>query len=390
MAKRKGLTDKQIAALPRKGRRYVLADPQLRGLYLRVPTGDGPVAYTVIIKRQGRQLWESVGTSADTTIDEARAKTHEAVRRIKAGKPRPSPPPTPQSVAATAENWLVRHVDKQNLRSAAELRRIITKLIVPHIGKEDFVSLRRSDIANFLDTIEDRHGAWQADATLTVLRSIASWVQKRDDSYRPPFVRGMRRTAPAARRRSRILNDEELRIVWHAAESDGGPFGALVKLALLTAQRKAKILDLHWDDISDGIWTVRTQPREKGNAGRLALPPVALDVIRRMPRFANDPHVFIRRPSGYDKTRFDRATGIGSWTIHDCRRTARSLLARAGVQHEVAENILGHTLGGVVATYNRHSYDDEKAYALRELAALIERIAAPPRDNVVPLHEVAS
>ena len=260
----------------------MLADPQQRGLFLRVPTGDRPVAYTVIVKRQGRQIWESVGSSADTTIDEARAKAHEVVRRIMAGKPRPVRPPAPQSVAATAENWLARHVDKQNLRSAGEVRRIVKKLIVPHIGNDDFVSLRRSDIANFLDRIEDRHGAWQADATLAVLRSIASWVQSRDDNYRPPFVRGMRRTAPGARRRSRILNDEELRIVWHAAEKDGGPFGLLVKLALLTAQRKAKILDLRWEDISpDGVWTIRSEAREKGHGGRLALPANPPDAMVR-------------------------------------------------------------------------------------------------------------
>jgi integrase len=388
MAKRKGLTDKQIAALPRKGRRYVLADPQLRGLYLRVPTGDGPVAYTVIVKRHGRQLWESVGTSAETTIDEARAKAHEAVRRIKAGKPRPVPPPAPQSVAATAENWLTRHVDKRNLRSAAEVRRIVSKLIVPHIGKDDFVSLRRSDIANFLDRIEDRHGAWQADAALSVLRSVATWVQSRDDSYRPPFTRGMRRTSPQARRRARVLNDEELRAIWHAA-SDAGPFGAMVKLALLTAQRKAKLLDLRRDDISPtGVWTIRAEAREKNNAGSLPLPPAALDVINSLPRFANDPRVFALRPSSYSKGQFDRKTGITGWRVHDLRRSARSLLARAGVRHEVAEAILGHTLSGIVATYQRYQFETEKGQALRELAALIERIVNPPADNVVALEAV--
>jgi integrase len=387
MAKRKGLTDKQVNALPRKSRRYVLADPQQRGLFLRVPTGDRPVAYTVIVKRQGRQIWESVGSSADTTIDEARAKAHEAVRRIKAGKPRPVCPPAPQSVAATAENWLARHVDKQNLRSAGEVRRIVKKLIVPHIGNDDFVSLRRSDIANFLDRIEDRHGAWQADATLAVLRSI-SWVQSRDDNYRPPFVRGMRRTAPGARRRSRILNDEELRIVWPAAEKDGGPFGLLVKLALLTAQRKAKILDLRWDDISpDGVWIIRSEPREKGHGGRLALPAAALDAICQMPRFASDPRVFTRQPSHYDKSRFDRMTGVTGWSIHDLRRTARSLMSRIGIAHEVAENLLGHTIPGVASIYNRHGYEAEKGIALAKLEATISQIVNPT-DNVVVMEAV--
>jgi integrase len=387
MAKRKGMTDEQAVALRRTGRRYVQADPQMRGLFLRVPASDqSPVAYTVILKRRGRQVWERVGTSADTTIDEARAKAHEVIRRIKAGKPRPIPPAAPQSVTATCEKWLVRHVDKRGLRSAGELRRIIKKLIVPDIGKDDFVSLRRSDITNFLDRIEDSHGAWQADATLAVLRSVASWVQSRSDDYVPPFGRNMRRTAPAARRRSRILNDEELRIVWTAAEKDGGPYGLLIRLALWTAQRKAKILDLYWTDISpDGVWTIRSEPREKGHGGRLALPAAALDAIRQMPRLANDPQIFYRQPSHYDKSRFDRVTGITGWSIHDLRRTSRSLLSRIGIAHETAENLLGHVIPGVASIYNRDSFEPQKAAALKQLADAIERIVRPSPSNVLPL-----
>jgi len=49
-------------------------------------------------------------------------------------------------------------------------------------------------------------------------------------------------------------------------------------------------------------------------------------------------------------------------------------MSRAGVRSDVAERIMGHAIPGVEGVYDRHSYRDEKADALRRLAALIESI----------------
>ena len=72
------------------------------------------------------------------------------------------------------------------------------------------------------------------------------------------------------------------------------------------------------------------------------------------------------------------------WTVHDLRRTARSLMSRAGVRPDIAERVMGHAIEGVEGVYDRHSYVVEKADALRKLAGLIERIVEPT-DNVVAL-----
>jgi hypothetical protein len=72
--------------------------------------------------------------------------------------------------------------------------------------------------------------------------------------------------------------------------------------------------------------------------------------------------------------------------LHDLRRTARSLMSRAGVLPHVSERVLGHVIPGVEGVYDRHSYDVEKAHALTKLAALVETIINPPTGNVVPLH----
>ena len=74
------------------------------------------------------------------------------------------------------------------------------------------------------------------------------------------------------------------------------------------------------------------------------------------------------------------------WTLHDLRRTARSLMSRAGVPSDHAERCLGHVLPGIRGTYDRHEYLNEKRYAFEALAALIERIVNPA-DNVVALSD---
>ena len=226
---------------------------------------------------------------------------------------------------------------------------------------------------------------------LSVLRTVAVWVAKRDDNYQPPFVRGMARVPTKDRARSRILTDDELRAVWNAAD---GAYGALVKLLLLTAQRRGVVLGMRWTDIDlrSGVWDVPQQDRAKGTGGSLKLPEMALSIIRSMPRMVGRDHVFAL---GMDletgKAKLEAASGVSGYTLHDLRRTARSLLSRTNVRPDVAERVLGHTVGGVAGIYDRHHYDDKKAEALAELAALINTIVNPPSDdNVVPLREAAA
>ena len=203
----------------------------------------------------------------------------------------------------------------------------------------------------------------------------------------------MRRVPKEVRNRSRMLSDDEIRGVWKAAE-EMGQFGAFVRLLLLTAQRRDKVANLRWDDIdSKGVWTIRTEEREKGNPGKLQLPKLALEIIEAQPRFVGNPYVFagkdghaLRRNSD-SKIKFDAKCGIEDWRLHDLRRTARSLMSRAGIQSEIAERVLGHAIGGVEGIYNRHSYDVEKADALRKLTALVERIVRPSSGNVVDLEQ---
>jgi integrase len=185
--------------------------------------------------------------------------------------------------------------------------------------------------------------------------------------------------------RERILTDAEIKSFWKATETSVAR-GDCLRLLLLTAQRKAKVLGMRWRDMNpQGVWTIASAKREKGTGGALKLPELALELIRKQLRMNSDDRVFPFCESVLDQASAAVSNGDG-WHIHDLRRTARSLMSRAGVQSEHAERVLGHVVGGVEGIYNRHSYNAEKAAALEKLAALIQRIVNPPVDNVVALH----
>jgi len=98
-----------------------------------------------------------------------------------------------------------------------------------------------------------------------------------------------------------------------------------------------------------------------------------------MPVIDNSDLVFTndgRRPVSPCKLKpdLDRASGVTGWTLHDLRRTARSLMSRAGVNTDHAERCLGHVIGGVRGVYDRHEYLAEKRQAFEALAALIDSI----------------
>src|SRR5262249_16457396 len=110
---------------------------------------------------------------------------------------------------------------------------------------------------------------------------------------------------------------------------------------------------------------------------------MASDISRGQWRVAGNPYVFAGRGGsrydsfGRDKAAFDSKQKLPHWQLHDLRRTGRSLMSRAGVRPDVAERVLGHVMGGVEGIYNRHTYLEEKAHALRALAGLIENIVRP-------------
>jgi integrase len=388
---RKSLSDKGVSALKPRAQRYAEPDPELRGLWIRVQPSGVKSFVTVARGPDGKQVWTSIGPTDSMDIAKARVQARSILERVRSG--RPAFEPKSETFGAVVETWRKRHVEANGLRSAREINRLLDTHVLPVWKDREFTSIRRSDVVVLLDHIEDNHRSRQADAVLTITRAVMFWYAARRDDYSPPIVRGMKRHPTASR--ARMLDDDEIRAVWSIAESQGGAFSAIVRMCLMTAQRSRKVAAMAWSDIADGVWTVPHEPREKDVGGSLKLPEMALAIIASQTKLASNPHVFPGRRSGSfrgfasgKRHIDDKLPGdMRPWVVHDLRRTARSLMSRAGVSSEHAERIMGHVVGGVEGIYDRHHYLNEKADALKRLAGLIDAIVHPRPADVLPMRK---
>lgn len=400
------LTDTKAKALKAAaGKRRMIGDPECPGLFVRV-TGAGHKTYLIVAQDPytKKRIWREVRGVAFGlhTLEEVRPLAREAIKRLKEGKdPFPPAPPAPDTFKSVAENWIKRYVDAQGLISKPEIERRLKVYVYPAWERRIFTEVTRGDVTRLLDSIEDKHGKRQADAVLADIRGIMNWYEGRGecDDYRSPIGKKMRRGK--LKKRDRILSDEELRLIW-PVWSAAGQFGAFCKLAVLTLQRRGKLVAIDRAGALAGRWIVPTAPREKGNAGELLLPSLAVEIAKEQPEIVGNPYLFPGRRHGQHMNSFSAAkldidAKIAAaaaaqelpvpapWVIHDLRRTGRSLLSRAGVDREIAERVMGHVIPGVEGVYDRHAYTAEKADALKRLAALIEIILAGPQNNVVEL-----
>ena len=309
--------------------------------------------------------------------------------------------------------------DGKNLRSVGQREQVLERLVYPELGAKQIGDIKRSDIVRLLDKIEDENGATMADRTLAIVRKVMNWHVSRSDDFLSPIVRGMERVKPKERARERTLTDDELRAVWRAAEASAGPFGRLVRFILLTAARRTEAAAMTWGELEDEwtlpasrnktkvdlvrplsaeAWAVLpakvvgcpfvfttdgTNPISSYTTCKSKLDKQVVKELRYIAEKQNDEALLayiaevenlmarMAETKGDVRKKLSRELNAIWWTLHDLRRTARSLMSRAGVPADHAERCLGHVMPGA------YEYLEEKRDAFNKLAASIKGIVHP-------------
>jgi integrase len=378
------LTDRFCASAKPTGPQSDFFDADCTGLALRV-FRSGTRSWMFRFTWDGARKWLVLGSYPAIGLAHARTLADEARTAVGKGHD-PRMAAQPLTLHAIAEDWLTREGVK--LRIAEERKAVLERVVYPALGARPIAEIRRSNIVALLDDIEDARGPAAADKALEALSRIFNWHASRTDDFISPIVRGMSRNHAAPR--SRILSDEELRTVWHTAATQGA-FGRMVRFLLLTGARRTEAAAMQWSELTDADWTLPAA-RNKTKLD-LVRPLSPLALAQLPPRtglyvFSSDGGATPLTSYSTLKATFDGASGVTGWRLHDGRRTARSLLSRAGVPTDHAERVLGHVIGGIRGVYDRHEYHAEKAHALAALAAEIDRIVSPPRPKVLTLRRV--
>jgi Arm DNA-binding domain len=253
------------AMLPEGKDRALWWDTKLTGFGLLMTKG-GHKGFVVRHRAGGAE--RRMHLDVNLTVEAARTQAKAIIGKVAAGKA------LGQAVDPLQERRRERAKDGNALKTVAtvylaeQAKRLRTieqrmddfeRLIYPKLGHRQVEEIGRRDIARLLDEIARDHGPVMADRILAVLRHFLNWHAARSDDYRSPIVRGMARTRPHERKRKRILNDDEIRAIWKAAEVTEGPFGVYVRFTFLTACRRNESARLPWAEME----TVKSEPEKR-------------------------------------------------------------------------------------------------------------------------------
>lgn len=358
----------------------------------------------------------TIGGFGALTVEQARAEAKRILGAVAHGED-PAAERAEKRAANTfaevVQEWLRR--DQAGNRSSGEVARIMERDVIPVLGKRAMADIRRRDIISLAEGIADRGTPVLANRALAHTKRLFKWAAARDLIETDPAAH-VEKPAPEVKR-DRVLDDTEIAAVWRAAESMGGPFGAGVRLLIVTGARREEVFGATWAEV-DRAAACFHLPRERSKAKEprsIPLLPLALDILDGLP--AVGPFVLTARGDkrftniSYSKAALDRAIAtaraksagikrpseeelaafaLPAWRLHDLRRTVATALQRLGVRVEVVESILGHVSGtraGIVGVYQRHRFDAEAREALATWAAHLQRLLADDgrTAEVVPL-----
>lgn len=351
-------------------------DKGFPGLALRVSYGGGK-SFVYFYRIGGKLRRMTLGTYPAISLAQARDAWRKARQDVAAGRDpakvlkRESSGTNFESVV---QDWLKR--DQAKNKTVRDVERIIAREILPTWGHRAVSEITRRDVRDLIDGIVDRGAPIMAIRVHAYVHRFFRWCVGRDIVEVNPATDLPKPAAAPAR--DRVLSDEELAAVWNAAGKIGWPFGDSIRLLILTGARRNEIGQLKWSEIKgdaislDGARTKNAEPHA------IPLSNAAAIVLQRVPRIANSERIFTTNGktsiSGWSraKVNLDALAGVKDWRIHDLRRTVATGLQKLGVTLQTIEAVLGHTSGsrsGVVGTYQRHSFDKEKAAALEAWGA---------------------
>lgn len=408
------------------GGRTYLCQYSLHGQKWRVPLGACSAVALANAREAATAVMGDVAKGMNPALVRKEAAKAEQARRAR----------DRLTLRVLIEDWNRLHLARRRPSYAAEAVRALHHAFADHLDDagED---LDRAAVVRALDALTRRRrrkdgdgadkpkGAAMTGRTAAYGRAAFAWAVKRGAVRANPFA-----ALPIDKsiaKRERVLSDSEIAEIWGAAGAAGSPYGTIIRLLILTGQRRGEVAGMAWNEISEDLmtWTVPGERTKNSIPNMVPLSAPARALVRSsLPdnadaakRAVNDRRVggtlvlpgdagtsfagWSKAKRALDEVMVDAraiaatlagasAAPFAPWTVHDLRRTVATGLQRLGVRLEVTEAILNHisgTRGGIAGVYQRHDWAAEKRAALDAWAAHVVSIAEGrvTCDNVVTL-----
>jgi len=201
-----------------------------------------------------------------------------------------------------------------------------------------------------------------------------------------------------------MLTDPEIAALLAALPQLSRPNALMVRILLSTGARIGELVQAEWKNVNfeAAEWLIPVEHSKTKKAFVIPLPAQVVGWFAELQAMAfgsryvlpirtrnhgneSDAHM---EPVTLNAALNGLATTLGDkcrrFTPHDLRSTCRSHLGMMGVDMLIAERCLNHSLGGLVAIYDKHDYLPERRRALELWAAKLATIEAGAAFNVLP------
>lgn len=454
----KTLTVQTLDSLkPDPSKRREIPDQRCPGLYhLIQPTGKR--SWALRYRRDGRIVKYTIGDYPRIGLTEARDEANAILRRVDKGED-----PQREKVAAKSvkieeadprlfENlvrlYLTRVARKKNkdwvegarvlglvpnppdkvddpmsfvlrpLRVKGKVDRSIADPLSPvaYFGQRLVSEIKRSDIRLLFDKVQARGLGGGINQLKSAISAVFSWaLEKELIEFNP--CGGIKKLARVNVGERTLDRDDEIRAVWRAATDIGGSYGAIVKVCLLSGQRRGEVAGMEWRelDMEKRTWSLPGARTKNKRPHLVPLSDAIMEVIEAQKPIDNSPYVFPGRlgtpVAGFSKykARLDKkvtdhlrkmaeergadtaSVTMDRYKIHDLRRTFATRLGDLDIDPHVVEAGLNHASGhkaGVAGVYNKNTYARQKQVALDRWGEFVTSLVNEEASKVVPMTKV--
>jgi integrase len=365
-------------------------DEKISGLGLRVRANSKTWIYRY--RFAGKQRSVKLGRAPTLSVVAARRAAEKLAAKIALGIDPAAERETSRiesetTVGVLAQRYLEAKRPGWRHRTLDEVGRHIAKHLKP-LHDTPIASVTQRGIAALLSGLAESSGPTTANRVRATLAALFGWAM-REGIQLPMGNIASLTNVRQEKSRDRVLSDDELKAIWRACSDND--FGAIVKLLILTGQRRTEIGGLQWSEVSDDGITLPASRVKNKRPHVVPLSDPALTILKQRDRTGR-PHVFGSTDKGFtdwskSKAALDTA-GVTDWRLHDLRRTAATGMAALGVQPHIIEAVINHVSGhkgGVAGIYNRATYDREKREALALWAEHVMALIEGRKAVVVPM-----
>ena len=375
------LTDTFIRSLKAKPQRYDIFDASQPGFGVRVAT-SGALSWVLLTRQKGTRKRVTIGRYPALSLSKARELARAAQSEIQEGTF--GQKRAPMTFSAAIEDWYAR--EQRARKSFSQVEQAMALHVLPYLGRHEFDQVTKADLMRVVDRVADQGKFTQANRVRAFVTRFFNWAVERDLVAVSPATSLPKPAVEISR--DRVLSMTELHAVWHAADQMGFPFGRIVQILILTAQRRDEVAGMRWSelDLERDRWVISKDRAKNGKAHIVHLSSQAIAILASLPKREDCDFVFSTTGqtavSGFSRAKaaIDVRSGVTGWRLHDLRRSVATYMADdLKIAPVVVDRILNHVTGslrGVAAVYQRSEFLADRKVALETWGLLVEKLFA--------------